>query len=136
MINNSFVFNDYNFIFPLRNSNVVFFCFLLFSQRVQILKAEYKYGLYCTPLSQSDCRFFLVSDNRSKRLHSEMCVNFKYKLVSKTRYWTNKQTLWKIKQKFEKSENKKLYPTGSSLGLFYGTPKVHKLQQQQQQRLE
>ena len=27
---------------PLRNSNVVFF--FLFSQRVQILKTEYKYG--------------------------------------------------------------------------------------------
>ena len=38
-----------------------FFC--LFSQRVQILKTEYKYGQYCTPLSQSDCRyFFRVSD--------------------------------------------------------------------------
>ena len=29
---------------------------------------------------------------------------------------------------------KKLHPTVSRPGLFYGTPKVHKLQQQQQQR--
>ena len=36
----------------------------LFSQGVQILKTEYKYGQYCTPLSQSDCSYFLcVSDN-------------------------------------------------------------------------
>ena len=35
------------------------FLFFLFSQRVQILKTEYKYGQYCTPLSQSDSRYFL-----------------------------------------------------------------------------
>ena len=34
--------------------------FFLFSQRVQILKTEYKYGQYCTPLSQLDCRYFFV----------------------------------------------------------------------------
>ena len=34
--------------------------FSLFSKRVQILKTEYKYGQYCTPLIQSDCRYFLV----------------------------------------------------------------------------
>ena len=46
-------------------------------------------------------------------------------------------TLQKIKHKFEENEYKKLYPTGVRPGLFYGTPKVHKLQQQQQQqRLE
>ena len=32
----------------------------LFSKRVQILKTDYKYGQYCTPLTQSDCRYFLV----------------------------------------------------------------------------
>ena len=36
------------------------FCFFLLSQRVQILKIEYKYGQYCTPVSQSDCRYFFV----------------------------------------------------------------------------
>ena len=47
------------------------------------------------------------------------------------------QTLRKIKHKFEDNEYKKLYSTGSRPELFYGTPKVHKLQQQQQQqRLE
>ena len=28
--------------------------------RVQILKTEHKYGQYCTPLSESDCRYFCV----------------------------------------------------------------------------
>ena len=32
----------------------------LFSKRVQILKTEYKYGQYCTPLTQLDCRYFFV----------------------------------------------------------------------------
>ena len=43
--------------------------FFLFSQRVQILKIEYKYGQYCTFLSQSDCRYFRVSDKNIHRLH-------------------------------------------------------------------
>ena len=34
------------------------------------------------------------------------------------------------KKKFEENECKKLYPIGSILRLFYGTPKVHNLQQQ------
>ena len=34
--------------------------FFLYSKRIQILKTEYKYGQYCTPLSQSDCRYFFV----------------------------------------------------------------------------
>ena len=40
------------------------------------------------------------------------------------------RTLRKIKHKFEENEYKKLYPTGSRPGLFYGKPKVHKLEQQ------
>ena len=32
--------------------------FSLFSKTVQILETEYKYGQYCTTLSQSDCGFF------------------------------------------------------------------------------
>ena len=47
----------YIFIFPLQKSNVDL---SLFSKRVEILKTEYKYGQYCTPLSQSDCRYFFV----------------------------------------------------------------------------
>ena len=39
---------------------MLFFLLLLFSKRVQILKTEYKYGQYCTPLNQSDCRYFFV----------------------------------------------------------------------------
>ena len=33
---------------------------LLFSKRVQLLKTAYKYGQYCTPLTQSDFRYFFV----------------------------------------------------------------------------
>ena len=41
--------------------NVVFFvCFFLFSQILQILETECKYGKYCTPLSQWDHRYFFV----------------------------------------------------------------------------
>ena len=39
--------------------------FFLFSQRVQILKTEYKYGQYGAPLSQSDCRYFLCVSDKS-----------------------------------------------------------------------
>ena len=39
---------------------LLFLLLLLFSERVQILKTEYKYGQYCTPLTQSDCRYFFV----------------------------------------------------------------------------
>ena len=38
----------------------LFFLFSLFSKRVQILKTEYKFGQYCTPLTQSDYRYFFV----------------------------------------------------------------------------
>ena len=41
-------------IFPLRNANVVFFSYLVKEYRYW---KEYKYGQYCTPLSQSDCRY-------------------------------------------------------------------------------
>ena len=44
-------------IFLLWKSNVDFF---FFSKRVQTLDTEYKYGQYCTPLTQSDCRYFFV----------------------------------------------------------------------------
>ena len=40
--------------FRNENSMLIF----LFSKRVQILKKEYKYDQYSTPLSQSDCRYF------------------------------------------------------------------------------
>ena len=47
------------------------------------------------------------------------------------------QTLQKIKHKFQENDHKNLYLTGSTLRLIYGTPKEHKIQQQQQQqRLE
>ena len=57
MINDKFVFNEYISIFLLLKSNVDFF---LFSKRVQVLKTEYKYDQYCTPLTQSNCRYFFV----------------------------------------------------------------------------
>ena len=37
--------------------------------------------------------------------------------------------LQKIKSKFEENEFRKIYPTDWRLGVFYGTPKVHKPQQ-------
>ena len=49
-----------HFYFSATEIECCIFCFFLFSQRVQILKTEYKYGQYCTPLSQSDCRYFFV----------------------------------------------------------------------------
>ena len=42
-------------------------CWLLFSKEVQILKTEHKYDQYCTPLGQSDCRYFFV-----------LAISFKY----------------------------------------------------------
>ena len=36
------------------------FCFFLFSQRVQTLNTEYKYGQFYTPLSESDCTYSFV----------------------------------------------------------------------------
>ena len=53
-----FILNEYISIFLLRNSNVVFF--FLFSKRVQILEKEYKYGQYCTALSQSAYIYIFV----------------------------------------------------------------------------
>ena len=37
------------------------------------------------------------------------------------------RALWKIKSKFTQQEYKKLYPTGSNSGKFYGAVKLHKL---------
>ena len=36
------------------------FCFFSFSQRVQTLNTEYKYGQFYTPLSKSDCTYSFV----------------------------------------------------------------------------
>ena len=49
-------------IFRYRNRMLIFFLLLLsiFSKRGKILKTKYKYGQYCTPLSQSDCKYFFV----------------------------------------------------------------------------
>ena len=48
---NAFVF------FHFGNRMLIFF---LLRKKVQILKTEYMYGQYCTPLTQSDCRYFFV----------------------------------------------------------------------------
>ena len=37
------------FLFFRYGNRMLVFLLLLFSKRVQILKAEYKYGQYCTP---------------------------------------------------------------------------------------
>ena len=57
------------------------------------------------------------------------CVNPTKSLERKVQ-----RTLRKIKHKFEENEYKKLYPTGSRPGLFYGKPKVHKLEQQHNEK--
>ena len=46
-----------------------------------------------------------------------------------TKSWESKvqQTLRKIKSKPSEQEHKKLHPTGSDPGRFYGTAKIHKL---------
>ena len=48
-----------SFLF-FRYGNWMLIFYLLFSKRVQILKTEYKYWQYCTPLRQSDCKYFFV----------------------------------------------------------------------------
>ena len=48
------------FLFPATETECCIFCFFLFSQTVQIMQTEYKNGQYCTPLNQSDCRYFFV----------------------------------------------------------------------------
>ena len=46
-------FSDSNVM--VKESNIFFF-----RSRVQILETEYRYGQYCTPLSQSHCRYLFV----------------------------------------------------------------------------
>ena len=59
--------------FPYGKRMLIFF-FFLFSKRVQILKTEYKYGQYCTPLTQSDCRyFFVLAITYHKKRNAEFC---------------------------------------------------------------
>ena len=48
------------FLFFRYRNRMLYFFFFLTSQREQILKTEYKHGQYCTPLSQSDGRYFSV----------------------------------------------------------------------------
>ena len=74
------VYDDYmnnDLSIMVKESNVTFFS----SYRVQILKPEYKYGLYCTPLGHSDCRYFFV-------------------LTISTSYHTPPSTIWSIFSKF------------------------------------
>ena len=60
MINYEFAFNEYISIFPLPKSNAIFFAYFSY------LVKDYKYWKQstntgnCTPLSQSDCRYFFV----------------------------------------------------------------------------
>ena len=54
---NLFLMNT--FLFFRYGIRMLYF-FFLFSERVQILKTEYKHDQYCTPLHQSDCRYFFV----------------------------------------------------------------------------
>ena len=66
-----------HFYFSATEIECCTFCFSLFSQRLQISKTEYKYGQYCTPLGQSDYRYFFVLaikvDITSKNIE-DICV--------------------------------------------------------------
>ena len=47
-----------------------------------MLKTEYKYGQYCTPLGQSDCRYFFGVSNKAKYLAVKAKIKQQYKLVN------------------------------------------------------
>ena len=61
------------------------------------------------------------------------CVTFNKTITTLTNDPTKtleskvQRTLRKIKSKFTEQEYKKLYPTGSCPGIFYGTTKIHKI---------
>ena len=76
--------------------------------------------IYLLPITVFIYYFFFFNFKSQMR-----CVNPTKSLERKVQ-----RTLRKIKHKFEENEYKKLYPTGSRPGLFYGKPKVHKLEQQ------
>ena len=77
--------------------------------------------IYLLPITVFIYYFFFFFNFKSQM----RCVNPTKSLERKVQ-----RTLRKIKHKFEENEYKKLYPTGSRPGLFYGKPKVHKLEQQ------
>ena len=58
-----------------RYGNRMLIFFFLPSKRVQILKTGYKYSQYCTPLSQSNCRYFFVLEIKFK-IHSIISKKF------------------------------------------------------------
>ena len=47
-----------------------------------MLKTEYKYGQYCTPLCQSDCRYFFCVSDKAKYLAVKTKIKQQYKLVN------------------------------------------------------
>ena len=66
-----------------RYANRMLYFFFLFSLGVQILKTEYKYGQYCTPLSQSDCRYFFMLAIKANMTHSTNEIGFLPYLLKK-----------------------------------------------------
>ena len=45
--------------FRYGNRMLYFLCFFIYSKSTNV-ETEYKYSQYCTPLSQSECRYFFV----------------------------------------------------------------------------
>lgn len=64
----------------------------------------------------------ILNTSQFQMLHTELSKSLEIKVL---------RALQKIKSKFEENEHRKLYPTGLRPGVFHGTPKVYKLQQQQ-----
>ena len=61
----------------------------------------------------------LLNTERFKRLTADFTAATERKIQT---------VLRKIKSKFSEQESKRLYPTGSAPAWFYGTAKIHKLQ--------
>ena len=47
-----------------------------------MLKTDYKYSQYCTPLCQSDCRYFFCVSDKGKYLAVKTKIKQQYKLVN------------------------------------------------------
>ena len=96
------------FLFFCYGNRLLIFFLLLFSKRVQILKTGYKYGQYCNPLSQSDCRLFFRVSDKVEYLQNELKSLIEgnterhYLRISKrlTNPFTSTKTCWSILNHF------------------------------------
>ena len=105
------------------------------------VKVPYKHRKIVLELSKNENIVILKQSNgrgvvvMGKRKYIEKCMSFltteQFKQVdsdpTKTLESKVQRSLRKLKSKLSPYEYKKLYPTGSSPGKFYGTAKLHKL---------